>query len=186
MNPISYIRNEQHCTIRQASQDDAKSLAFIWLQIDQETDYLDREPGEGTLDEHAFKQLIEHDLVIMNRIFLIAEVDGEIVGFARCEGSVLARKSHTVEFGVGILQAHWGLGLGSAILRYVLDWARTERLHKVTLSVIETNKKAIALYERYGFEVEGRLRDDKLIDGQHFDTILMGYLIPPVTIPENK
>lgn len=186
MNPISYIRNEQHCLIRIATKDDAKSLVSVRLQIDQETDYLDREPGEGTLDEHTFKQLIEHDFSTTNRIFLVAEVNGKLVGFARCEGSTLARKSHTVEFGVGILQAYWGLGLGSAILRYVLDWARTVRIHKVNLSVIETNEKAIALYERYGFEVEGRLRDDKLIDGQYFDTILMGHLFQSGTIPENK
>lgn len=186
MNPISYIRNERHCLIRLATQNDAKSLVSVRLQIDQETDYLDREPGEGILDEKSFRQLIEHDSSTTNRLFLVAEVDGKLVGFARCEGSSLARKSHTVEFGVGILQTYWGLSLGSAILRYILDWARTSRIHKINLSVMETNEKAIALYERYGFKVEGRLRDDKLIDGQYFDTILMGHLIQSGTIPENK
>ncbi|WP_396129186.1 GNAT family N-acetyltransferase [Exiguobacterium mexicanum] len=50
-------------------------------------------------------------------------------------------------------------------------------IHKINLSVIETNEKAVALYERYGFEQEGRLRHDKrLRDGHYYDTIWMGRL----------
>lgn len=177
MKPRTYIREGQRCTVRLAETNDAKRLELIRLQIDSETEFLDREPGEGYLDAPAFKRLIQLDRETANRVFLVAEVDGNLVGFARCEGSSLKRKVHAVEFGVGVLQAYWGFGLGSALLRASIDWAETNGIHKINLSVIEANEKAVALYERYGFQQEGRLRHDKrLRDGHYYDTILMGRL----------
>lgn len=177
MNPHTYIRNGRQCTVRLAETTDAKRLELIRLQIDSETEFLDREPGEAYLDAPAFTRLIQLDRDTANRVFLVAEVDGNLVGFARCEGSSLKRKVHAVEFGVGVLQAYWGFGLGSALLRASIDWAETNGIHKINLSVIEANEKAVALYERYGFEQEGRLRHDKrLRDGHYYDTILMGRL----------
>jgi len=46
------------------------------------------------------------------------------------------------------------------------------------LSVLETNDKAIKLYEKYGFETEGILKKDKrLSDGNYYNTVLMGKFI---------
>ncbi|WP_214844597.1 GNAT family N-acetyltransferase [Exiguobacterium sp. s150] len=177
MQPHTYICNGRQCTIRLAKTADAKQLESVRLQIDGETEYLDREPGESYLDVHVFERLIHIDCDTDNHVFLVAEVDHQVVGFARCEGTSLKRKAHVVEFGVGVLQAYWGLGLGSALLRASIYWADANHIYKISLSVLSTNEKAVALYERYGFEVEGRLRHDKrLRDVLYYDTILMGRL----------
>ncbi len=48
-------------------------------------------------------------------------------------------------------------------------------MKKMALHVLETNEKAIRLYERLGFEVEGVLKQDKLLsDGNYYNTIVMG------------
>ncbi|GAB2700938.1 hypothetical protein GCM10027018_20300 [Paenibacillus thermoaerophilus] len=45
----------------------------------------------------------------------------------------------------------------------------------MTLNVLETNEKAIQLYKRFGFEVEGILKNDKVLsDGKYYNTIMMG------------
>lgn len=45
----------------------------------------------------------------------------------------------------------------------------------MTLNVLETNDKAIKLYEKLGFEIEGILKNDKrLADGKYYNTIIMG------------
>ena len=45
----------------------------------------------------------------------------------------------------------------------------------MNLSVLETNEKAIKLYEKLGFEVEGVLKKDKVLsNGRYYNTILMG------------
>lgn len=116
--------------------------------------------------------MIQTDHDTDNRVFFVAEVNHHVVGFARCEGSPLKRKANAVEFGVGILQTYWGFGLGSALLRAFIDWAVANDIHKINLSVSATNEKAVARYERYGFEQEGRLRHDKrLSDGNYYDTM---------------
>lgn len=175
IQPVTYIKNNLTCTIRTAEVADAYKLTTVRAKVDEETEFLDRAPGEGVLDEQAFQRLIQNDRETGNHLFLVATVQDRIVGFSRCEGSPLSRKAHVVEFGVGVLEEYWGLGLGSALLQASIDWAEQTGLVKMSLSVLETNQKAVSLYKRYGFEVEGVLRKDKrLADGSYYDTLLMG------------
>ncbi|WP_341357400.1 GNAT family N-acetyltransferase [Rossellomorea sp. y25] len=166
-------RGLDYC-VRSATEDDAKALSHVRLQIDGETEYLDREKGEAHIDERGFKEIIKEDAESANRLFLVAEINGGIAGFSRCEGNGLKRTSHHVEFGVGVLKEFWGYGIGKALLNEFIKWADSNEIRKVTLKVIETNEKAINLYKNYGFEVEGILKEDKrLSDGYYYHTVLM-------------
>ncbi|WRP07225.1 GNAT family N-acetyltransferase [Rossellomorea aquimaris] len=169
-----YQTRDLKYTVRSATEEDAKALSQVRLQIDGETEYLDREKGEAYIDERGFKEIIKDDSERSNHLFQVAEVNGRIAGFSRCEGSGLKRISHHVEFGVGVLKEFWGYGIGKALLDESVKWADSNEIRKVTLKVIETNEKAIKLYEDYGFEVEGVLKEDKLLsDGNYYHTILM-------------
>ncbi|MBC2004597.1 GNAT family N-acetyltransferase [Listeria booriae] len=160
--------------IRLARAGDAQSLSAIRLQIDGETENLDREPGENFMDEQAFGDLIEADSKAAHNLFLVAETEGKLVGFSRCEGNTLNRSKHKVTFGIAILKAYWGFGIGSELLHHAIQWADTHEITKITLNVLETNKKAILLYQKAGFEIEGCLKNDKrLADGSYYSTILM-------------
>ena len=44
-------------------------------------------------------------------------------------------------------------GIGTRILNFVIDFARSNDFEKIKLSVVETNEKAKRLYERIGFKV---------------------------------
>lgn len=169
-----YIRNLRYI-IRSAIEKDAKNLSEVRLQIDGETENLDREQGEAYIDESGFKQLIKEDTESVSNLFLVAEVNERIVGFSRCEGYKLKRMSHKVEFGVCVLKEYWGYGIGENLLKESIHWADSNDIKKITLNVLETNDKAIRLYEKYGFEVEGILKNDKILsDGNYYNTILMG------------
>lgn len=161
--------------IRSAMEEDAKKLSEVRLQIDGETENLDREKGEAYIDEAGFKKIIKEDTDSVANLFLVAEVNGRIVGFSRCEGNKLKRTSHKVEFGVCVLQEYWGYGIGKNLLEESINWADTHGIKKITLNVLETNDKAKSLYESYGFEVEGILKNDKVLsNGNYYNTILMG------------
>lgn len=161
--------------IRSAIESDAKNLSEIRLQIDGETENLDRARGEAYLDEFGFKQLIKDDTERNHNLFLVAEVNGRIVGFSRCEGTTLKRMAHRVEFGVCVLKEYWGYGIGKNLLKQSIHWADSNEIKKISLGVLETNEKAIFLYKKYGFEVEGILKKDKrLADGNYYNTVLMG------------
>jgi RimJ/RimL family protein N-acetyltransferase len=163
---------------RIAQIEDAKSLSDLRVKIDGETENMDRESGENLINEEGFKNIILNDSKQKNHLFLVAEADGQLVGFSRCEGSNLKRTAHKVEFGVCVLKEYWGNGIGKRLLIDSIRWAEDADIKKITLQVLETNENAIRLYKRYGFEIEGVLRKDKqLSDGNYYNTIVMGRII---------
>jgi len=177
IEPKELIVREVHYYIRSAEGKDAKVLSEVRLQIDGETENMDRERGEAYIDEAGFMQIIKADSESEHNLFLVAEVNGRIAGFSRCAGNTLKRSSHRVEFGIGVLKEFWGYGIGKKLLEESINWADSNGIKKICLHVLETNEKASELYKRYGFEVEGVLKKDKLLsDGKYYDTIVMGRL----------
>ncbi|WP_375566957.1 GNAT family N-acetyltransferase [Bacillus pumilus] len=161
--------------IRSAAIGDAKQLSALRLKIDGETEYLDREPGEAFLHEKDFEVLIQEDAKQSRHLFLVADIEGEIVGFSRCEGHSLKRSAHKVTFGIVIQKDAWGYHIGKELLAASIDWADQQGIQKMSLHVLETNQKAIRLYERHGFLIEGVLKNDKrLADGLYYNTVVMG------------
>lgn len=60
-------------------------------------------------------------------------------------------------------------------------WADSNGIKKMTLSVLETNDKAIQLYTTFGFKIEGVLRYDKFLsDGKYYNTIVMGRIMDDI------
>ncbi|WP_313340793.1 GNAT family N-acetyltransferase [Lacrimispora sp.] len=175
------LEKQEYCikglkyTIRSAEESDAAVLAKLRVLIDGETEHMDREAGEGLLDENDFKQLIMKDTRENNHLFLVALVNETPIGFSRCEGSPLKRMAHKVMFGVCVQKKYWGHQIGRNLLSRSMNWADANGIKKVELGVLETNRRGILLYMDHGFKVEGVLRQDKLLsDGNYYDTIIMG------------
>jgi ribosomal protein S18 acetylase RimI-like enzyme len=163
-------------TIRNAVKSDAKSLSHLRLQIDGETENMDREPGEGFIDEEGFEKLIETDTNHPRRLFLVGETNGKLIGYSRCEGIDLKRFMHKVEFGLGVLRDFWGYSIGKNLMLETIAWADANGIKKIELKgVLETNEKAIDLYKRLGFEIEGLMKNDRILsDGKYYNTYMMG------------
>lgn len=170
-----FFVNGLNYTIRSAVEYDAKSLSELRLQIDGETENMDREQGEAFIDKEGFERIITTDSESPRNIFLVAEVQNRVVGYSRCEGTDLKRFAHKVEFGVGVLKEFWGYGIGTNLLKQSISWADSNDIKKIMLNVSEINEKAMKLYEKLGFETEGILKKDKLLsDGKYYNTIMMG------------
>jgi RimJ/RimL family protein N-acetyltransferase len=88
------------------------------------------------------------------------------------------RRNGTAYFGVVIGEKDcWGRGVASAALQLVLRRAARLGLRKVLLEVASDNPRAIALYRRAGFEVEGVLRR-QLPRGRTFvDVLIMAVFV---------
>jgi RimJ/RimL family protein N-acetyltransferase len=71
----------------------------------------------------------------------------------------------------------WGQGYGTDATRALVAWGFQElNLNRVWLRVFEDNPRGIRCYEKVGFRVEGRLRQDRFREGGYLDTIIMGVL----------
>ena len=110
-----------------------------------------------------------------DHIYLIAEVEGRIVGTLHFATGHRPRVRHSGEFGMSVSKAYWGQGVGSSLLDALLEWAKaTGTVKKINLRVRADNDRAVKLYERKGFVREGTLTNEMCVDGQYFDLYAMG------------
>jgi RimJ/RimL family protein N-acetyltransferase len=76
---------------------------------------------------------------------------------------------------MSVRKQYWGLGIGSLMLDTLIEWARsTQIVKKINLRVRTDNQRAILLYERKGFVMEGTIRKEIFLDGKYFDHHWMG------------
>lgn len=79
---------------------------------------------------------------------LVAEVDGEVVGYARIE--VLDGHAHLEQ--LSVLPSHGGRGIGTALLDAVAQWAQDRGDGEVTLTTFRDVAFNAPLYARRGYE----------------------------------
>jgi L-phenylalanine/L-methionine N-acetyltransferase len=107
---------------------------------------------------------------------LVAVIDGKVIGALGLD-RYEARRAHVGSIGMAVHDAYAGRGAGSALLAAVVDladnWLQLKRLE---LSVYADNARAIALYERFGFEREGLSRAYAWRDGRFADALAMARL----------
>ena len=109
---------------------------------------------------------------------LVAVIDGKVIGTL---GLVLqqGRRAHAATLGMAVHDAYAGRGAGTALMAAAVEQAdRWLGLKRIELSVWTDNARAIALYERFGFEREGLFRGYAFRDGAYVDAVSMARLKP--------
>jgi len=111
---------------------------------------------------------------------LVCEADGEVVGNCGLHAtSSSPRRRHAGTVGMSVRDDWQGKGVGSALMAAAIDladnWFAYRRLE---LTVYTDNAAALALYRKFGFEVEGTLRQYALRDGVLVDAYTMARLRP--------
>lgn len=105
---------------------------------------------------------------------LVAELEGKVVGQLGMQVCQNPRRRHVAELGMGVREEYQGQGIGSALLRAALEMADNWlNIRRVELTVYPTNEAAIALYERFGFEVEAELTDYAFQYGKYVNVLAM-------------
>jgi RimJ/RimL family protein N-acetyltransferase/predicted enzyme related to lactoylglutathione lyase len=108
----------------------------------------------------------------------VAVRHGEVVGVAGLHVAA-GRRRHVGELGVAVAPAHQRKGVGTALMGALLELADGWLgLRRVELQVVADNERARRLYERLGFEVEGRLRGFFVSEGRLLDVWAMARLRP--------
>jgi L-phenylalanine/L-methionine N-acetyltransferase len=112
-----------------------------------------------------------------NNVQLVALVDGKVVGNIGLHREIAHRRAHAASIGMAVHDAYAGRGVGSALMAAVVDLAeRWWNIKRLELSVYADNARAIALYERFGFEREGLHRAYAWRDGEYVDSLAMARL----------
>ena len=109
---------------------------------------------------------------------LIATAAGEVVGNLGLTRHIRARRTHAGEIGMAVRDAWQGKGVGTALVRAALDLADNWlALRRLELRVYADNERAIALYRKFGFDIEGTHRAYAIRDGALVDSLSMARII---------
>ena len=149
--------------VRRAFADEAEMLASLTRQT-----FWEAYGGESKLEDRHIKAymdlafsvgILRDELGRENTIYLVAETDGEPVGYAKLlVGSrrIEISSDKPIEISrIYLTKEYWGKNIGSLILGKCHGEAKSRKCDSLWLSVWEHNRKAIAFYEKHGFKVIG-------------------------------
>jgi RimJ/RimL family protein N-acetyltransferase len=100
-----------------------------------------------------------------------------LLGYVELDGILWQHQVSWISIAIG--QEHWGHGYGYEAMHLALSFAFQElNLHRIQLTVFSYNDRAIALYEKLGFQREGVYRQFVQRSGDRHDMYLYGLLRP--------
>jgi RimJ/RimL family protein N-acetyltransferase len=157
--------------VRPAREQDLDRLVDLLEAVAAEGRWLGT---EAPVDRDHRRQRYAETLDAERAALLVAEADGEVIGQI---GLDLAAYG-VADLGMLVAAGWRGRGVGSALVRAGLVWARQAGAHKVALQAWPHNQAALALYGRFGFQREGYLRRHyRRRSGELWDAVVMGLLL---------
>ena len=112
---------------------------------------------------------LRHDLVAVH--------ERKVIGYAGLLVGRHPRVRHAAGLYISVHPTFHGRGVGRRLMEALCDLADNWLgLRRVWLEVNHDNERAIALYEKMGFQKEGRLRGNILRAGEYIDSFVMGRL----------
>ncbi len=178
MEKIKYVTKGKEIILRNVEATDAEEIIEILNKIDSETTFLTREPGEFNLTLEEERKFLQSQVVSEVNIMILAEVEGKIVGMCAINGNTKRRLRHSASLGITILKDYWGMGIGRKLMETGISWAKNNGISRMELKADTNNHRALALYLKLGFQVEGTLRNDKLLsDGTYRSTYTMALFL---------
>lgn len=172
------IKNGEKLIIRKVKKEDTVQVVEYMLSIGGESDNLTFGKGELKMTIEDEEKFIEDINSKDNAIMIVAIINNRIIGSAALRSGDKNRIKHVGELGITVRKIYWGLGVGGAILNYLIQWAKsTGIIRKVNLIVRDDNENAIKLYKKYGFVEEGLITREFYIKGKFYDAIAMGLKI---------
>ena len=160
--------------IRQATTKDAQAVLDFCKLVGGESDNLTYD-GKGLPftpeEEAAYLASMEAS---DHNFFLIAWEQGQIVGTCSYSGYANERLAHRGELGIAVRKSMWGRQVGSRLMEEIIGLARNNAHAEIlSLEVRSDNLRAIALYQKYGFEKIGQFKGYLKINGELVDFDLM-------------
>jgi ribosomal protein S18 acetylase RimI-like enzyme len=156
--------------VRPARQADLTGLVGAIRQVASERSYIEAESVADVID-HEEVLLRHNDLE--ERMFFVATVGNDVVGWVHVAGPELEKLAHTAELTVGVIETYRNHGIGSHLLERGLEWAAAHDYEKIYNSVPATNEDAIEFLKANGWEVEGTRADHYKLDDKYADEVMI-------------
>jgi RimJ/RimL family protein N-acetyltransferase len=163
-------------TVRGARAADLETVLDIQrAALAESDDYFVRTLEEFDATRVEFGEDLTALLTQENSLWLVAEREGEVIGSLDFHGGGFARIRHVGSFGMTVHSDYRNRGIGTGLVEMLLLWAVGHPvIEKLTTNLFTNNTRAIALFNRFGFQSEGRRHREFLVaPGRYLDAILL-------------
>ena len=164
-------------SIRNAAESDIPAITAIYAV--EVSDFVNTYEYEVPDEAEMLRRM--QDILARGFPYLVAEADGEVVGYAYA-GSFRSRAAYhwVVEnsvYGAAIAQ---GRGIGAALLQALIDACQARGFRQMVAVIGEpTNTASIRLHERFGFRHIGTFPGIAWKHGRWLDTVFMQRALGP-------
>ena len=109
---------------------------------------------------------------------ILAMDKDEIAGIGTIHSGNKIKARHQGELGIVVAKKYQAKGIGTEMIRRLIDFCKGNGITaRIQLDTRCDNEVTVKLYERFGFEIEGRLKNTTLINGEYFDLYVMGLML---------
>jgi RimJ/RimL family protein N-acetyltransferase len=139
-------------TLRPARPEDAAAIISAVRSSAQERSYVLMEIyGKDAAAQRAYIEGLDR----AHNLFLVATVDDQIVGIlALLDRLLCSTPTPALAVGVHLVRDWRGRGIGSAMLRYGMRWAKEHGYRRLEADIFTTNKRSVHLFNKAGFQEE--------------------------------
>jgi len=162
--PTTHEGDGVEFTVRPAKQGDLRGLIHVMRTVSEEGAYL---TAESVMDLLDHEEVVFRHNDVESRMFFVATVDDDVVGWVHLDSPNFAKLRHTAELTMGVLEEYRGHGIGSHLMERGLDWAASNGYEKVYQSIPATNQDAVRFLEDHRWETEAIRRAHFKIDDEY-------------------
>ena len=146
-----------------------------WLNDMEVTDYIGRTHEITTLEGE--KKYLENKNLESEPSFSIVTLENDkMIGSISIENINMKNRTGILGLFIGN-EEYRNTGYGTEAIRLILDYGFNYlNLNSIKLDLISCNERALKCYKKCGFKEMGRTREDKFVNGNYYDTIVMDIL----------
>ena len=156
-------------SIRLLQTDDSLAVIELLNKLDSETDFSPYMEGERRLN--AFQ--LATNMAMGTQTLFGAESFGKLVGYIVLSRELASRLQHNCVIGLGVLESHQRQGIGHALMLRGEEWARQQSILRMELTVTTSNERAVQLYGKLAYTIEGTKKASFLLNGNYYDEYIM-------------
>ena len=169
-----YKLGNQEIIFRYPKMSDIKDLLELINNLVKEKVYIGSQQKKTLKEEKHWLENTLTEIKNREKVHLVVEVNGKIMGNTDIKKSRMAAEQHTGTFGIMIRREIRGTGISERLFKAIEKEAKKVlKIKIIKLTAFTANKRASAFYKKQGFRTVGRIKNGLKYYGRYADEIIM-------------
>ncbi|WP_206528070.1 GNAT family protein [Marinitoga sp. 38H-ov] len=163
-------------------KNDSNKLIEFFEKIFENSETLATKYDEFDKTSKDFEKIIDLSRKNYGLRILVAKNKNSIIGNCDIFWNITRKRlEKTAKLGVSVLEDYRNIGIATTLINNHITWCiENSNIHRLELEVFSNNTKAISLYEKLGFSIEGKRKEAAYINSKYIDILMMGYIVEPI------